>query len=96
MTERLEARIEHFFRFSADDLTGEIRSEALAVFDDFKAGLNQGEIRAASPGSDGEWQVHQWVKRGILLGFRLGGLIDYSIDHNFRFFDKETYWYQLV
>ena len=91
MTERLEARMEHFFRLSADDLTGEIRSEALAVFDDFKAGLNQGEIRAASPGPDGEWQVHQWVKRGILLGFRLGGLIDYSIDHNFRFFDKETY-----
>jgi 2,3,4,5-tetrahydropyridine-2-carboxylate N-succinyltransferase len=35
--------------------------------------------------------VHQWVKRGILLGFRLGALTDYSIDDNFRFFDKETY-----
>lgn len=87
----LEDRVEKFFALRSDELTGEVRNEALGVFDEFKAALNLGKIRAASPGVDGQWQVHQWVKRGILLGFRLGGLVDYSIDENFRFFDKETY-----
>lgn len=83
--------MEQFIPLGAAELTGEVRSEALTVFGEFKAGLNRGEIRAASPGADGVWQVHPWVKQGILLGFRLGGMIDYSIDGNFRYFDKETY-----
>jgi len=91
MAEGLEAWIDRFFALSSDELTGEVRNEALAVFGDLKAGLNQGAIRAASRDANGAWQVHQWVKRGILLGFRLGGLTDYSINQNFRFFDKETY-----
>lgn len=87
----LEARVEEFFALRSDELVGEVRTAALGVFEQFKAALNVGAIRAASPTADGQWQVHQWVKRGILLGFRLGGLVDYSIDDNFRFFDKETY-----
>jgi 2,3,4,5-tetrahydropyridine-2-carboxylate N-succinyltransferase len=31
------------------------------------------------------------VKQGILLGFRMGNLRDFSIDANFRFFDKSTF-----
>ena len=91
MAESIELQIERFFALRVDELVGEVRSEGLAAFGEFKAALNRGEIRAASPGPDGVWQVHQWVKRGILLGFRLGGLVDYSINENFRFFDKETY-----
>lgn len=87
----IESQIESFFATPASDLTPERRQEALNVFHEFKAALNRGELRAASRGSDGQWTVHQWVKRGILLGFRLGGIVDYSIDDNFRFFDKETY-----
>src|SRR5262249_17673659 len=67
------------------------RQQALEVFYQFKAALNAGQIRAASRRSGGQWEVHTWVKRGILLGFRLGGMVDYSIDDNFRYFDKETY-----
>lgn len=87
----LEVRVEEFFALRNDELVGEVRTAALGVFEQFKVALNVGAIRAASPTADGQWQVHQWVKRGILLGFRLGGLVDYSIDDNFRFFDKETY-----
>jgi 2,3,4,5-tetrahydropyridine-2-carboxylate N-succinyltransferase len=87
----LESQIESCFTLPASELTEERRQEALGVFAEFKSALNRGEIRAASRGDDGRWVVHQWVKRGILLGFRLGGLVDYSIDDNFRFFDKETY-----
>jgi 2,3,4,5-tetrahydropyridine-2-carboxylate N-succinyltransferase len=87
----LESQIESFFALPAAELTDQRRQEALNVFYEFKAALNRGEIRAASRGGDDQWTVHQWVKRGILLGFRLGGMVDYSIDDNFRYFDKETY-----
>jgi 2,3,4,5-tetrahydropyridine-2-carboxylate N-succinyltransferase len=87
----LESQIESFFAIPASELTGERKQEALAVFSEFKSALNRGEIRAASRNAEGQWIVNQWVKRGILLGFRLGAMVDYSIDDNFRYFDKETY-----
>ena len=68
--------------FSADDRT---------VFDDFKAALNRGEIRAAERSVDGIWQVNSWVKQGILLGFRMGRLVDMSAAPSLPFFDKDTY-----
>jgi len=87
----LESQIESFFSIPASELTALRRQEALGVFTEFKSALNRGEIRAASRNNDGQWIVNQWVKRGILLGFRLGAMVDYSIDDNFRYFDKETY-----
>lgn len=90
-TSNLESQIENFFALPAAELTGDARQLALTAFNEFKNALNRGEVRAASRNSEGQWQVHQWVKRGILLGFRLGGMVDYSIDENFRYFDKETY-----
>lgn len=68
--------------FSADDRR---------VFDDFKAALNHGEVRAAERAADGTWQVNSWVKQGILLGFRMGRLVDMSGASSLRFFDKDTY-----
>ncbi len=61
-----------------------------SVFDVFLEQLTAGTIRAASPTDDG-WTVHEWVKQGILLGFRLGEITDCSLDTTFRFFDKDTY-----
>jgi 2,3,4,5-tetrahydropyridine-2-carboxylate N-succinyltransferase len=60
------------------------------IFDEFKGALNRGEVRAAVP-VDGVWTVNQWVKRGLLLGFRMGALRSYSINESFRFFDKSTW-----
>jgi 2,3,4,5-tetrahydropyridine-2,6-dicarboxylate N-succinyltransferase len=85
----LKSQIESFFQIT--EPTEEQRREGLAVFNEFKVALNRGEVRAASRENGDQWIVHQWVKRGILLGFRLGALVDCSIDDNFRFFDKETY-----
>jgi 2,3,4,5-tetrahydropyridine-2,6-dicarboxylate N-succinyltransferase len=84
----LESQIEELF---SQELDASGRARALAVFAEFKHALNEGRIRAASRGDNGAWTVHQWVKRGILLGFRLGTIRDYSIDENFRYFDKDTY-----
>jgi len=69
--------------------SGGYTHDHLAVFADFKQQLNCGGIRAASR-EDGVWKVHIWVKQGILLGFRMGEIADFSVDKHFRYFDKHT------
>jgi 2,3,4,5-tetrahydropyridine-2-carboxylate N-succinyltransferase len=66
------------------------RDDALKVVAELKENLNTGNIRAASPLSDGGWQVHAWVKKGIILAFRIGALAEASPGGPFRFFDKDT------
>ena len=63
---------------------------ARRVFESFKGALNTGQVRAAERGADGTWQVNAWVKRGILLGFRLGR-IGPAVGGPFPFYDKDTY-----
>ena len=66
----------------------------MALFLAFKDALNAGEVRAAEPDekSSSGWRVNGWVKKGILLGFRLGVIADMSIDALRQpFFDKSTY-----
>jgi len=91
MSKELESKIDELAALRPEELTGSSSSEARQVFGRFKDALNAGAIRAASRQSDGNWIVHQWVKRGILLGFRLGEIKDYSVNETFRYFDKDTY-----
>lgn len=71
---------------------GEYSDEDFAVFNEFKSSLNRGEIRAAERDPNGKWQTNAWVKRGILLGFRMGSIVDMSpCDQGFQFLDKHTY-----
>ena len=65
---------------------------AMEVFLLFRAALENGEVRSASPdpASPTGWRVNAWVKRGILLGFRLGGLTEFSAA-GFSFVDKSTF-----
>jgi 2,3,4,5-tetrahydropyridine-2-carboxylate N-succinyltransferase len=65
------------------------RDDALSVITDLKAELNSGNIRAASP-VDGVWQVHPWVKKGIILAFRVGRLSPHPPAGPFLYFDKDT------
>ena len=68
--------------------------EHFRLFASFKAALNAGTIRAASPDASTAtgWRVNGWVKKGILLGFRLGAIVDMSVDSSRQpFFDKATY-----
>jgi 2,3,4,5-tetrahydropyridine-2-carboxylate N-succinyltransferase len=51
--------------------------------------LEGGSVRSASKGADNVWRANAWVKRGILLGFRLGRLKAY--DGELSFVDKDTY-----
>ncbi|MEN3026337.1 MAG: 2,3,4,5-tetrahydropyridine-2,6-dicarboxylate N-succinyltransferase [Chlorobiota bacterium] len=71
--EELRAAITRWSNASPDAL----RAEREAVIHDVRAlldALSRGEVRAASPQPDGSWQVHSWVKQGILLCFRVGQL----------------------
>ena len=73
----------------AANLDGFSREEAVAAFAELKAGLNAGKIRAAE--KEGEsWVVRPWVKKGILLGFRIGALEQTLAGSGFLFFDKNT------
>src|ERR1700730_2910992 len=64
--------------------------KARQTFLDFREELTQGKIRAAEP-IGGQWVVNVWVKQGILLGFRLGELIQMSDGGCLSFVDKDTF-----
>jgi 2,3,4,5-tetrahydropyridine-2-carboxylate N-succinyltransferase len=69
------------------------RAEARAAFVQLREALSAGQARAAEPDSASAsgWRVNAWVKRGILLGFRVGDVTDASADHGrWPFFDKDT------
>jgi 2,3,4,5-tetrahydropyridine-2,6-dicarboxylate N-succinyltransferase len=71
---------------------GEIENdpEARRVFFEFRDALTSGNIRAAEKSGD-RWVVNTWVKRGILLGFRLGQLSEMGNDSALSFVDKDTF-----
>ena len=71
--------------------SSEFSREDRTVFEEFKQALNRGEVRAAEKSADGHWIVNSWVKQGLLLGFRMGAIVDVSTGESFKFFDKDTY-----
>lgn len=86
----LRAEIERLF----SEVPEEYTREHFRIFQRFKDALNAGEIRAAEPDASVPhgWRVNAWVKQGILLGFRMGTIVDMSVDESRQpFFDKSTY-----
>src|SRR5437762_4989099 len=77
-----------------DEAPAQYEERHIRLVRDFKAALNQGEVRAAEPdvSTKSGWRVNAWVKKGILLGFRMGAIADMSIDASKQpFFDTSTY-----
>ncbi|MGA2536433.1 MAG: 2,3,4,5-tetrahydropyridine-2,6-dicarboxylate N-succinyltransferase [Terracidiphilus sp.] len=77
-------------------------SQAMEAFLSLRAALESGQLRAASPdsGTPTGWRVNAWVKQGILLGFRLGALVEYPASGSgltgpsnlgLSYVDKDTY-----
>jgi 2,3,4,5-tetrahydropyridine-2,6-dicarboxylate N-succinyltransferase len=83
----LQAAIE---RYAAAVPPGE-ETEARRWFEELRAALDAGAVRAAERGADGAWRVNAWVKRGILLGFRLGTLAQWAPEGRLSFFEKDTW-----
>jgi 2,3,4,5-tetrahydropyridine-2-carboxylate N-succinyltransferase len=60
------------------------------VFLQFRDALTAGEVRAAEK-VGGLWRTNAWVKQGILLGFRIGKLMESGDPRVLSFVDKDTY-----
>jgi 2,3,4,5-tetrahydropyridine-2-carboxylate N-succinyltransferase len=90
----LEARIE---RFSAEPDAAKLGRKARSAVEDLLDLLQEGTVRAASRDKRGFWSAVPWVKRGILLGFRVGEMEVMSVPANpsapyrFSFVDKDTF-----
>lgn len=82
----LQSEIEKLF------VKSEFTTEDREVYEEFKSALRRGEIRSAEKDADGTWYANAWVKQGILLGFRMGKMVEMSKPtETFRFFDKDTF-----
>ncbi len=81
----------------ADTPAGEaVHEDAERMVATLLAALERGDVRAAECQENGRWNAIPWVKRGILLGFRVGSVVDMSLgghhgEPRFAFFDKHTY-----
>lgn len=68
-------------------------AEIASAVDSVIAGLDDGSLRvatrtrAAAAGQASEWTVHQWIKKAVLLSFRLADNRAMGSD-DLRFFDK--------
>ncbi|MBK8466682.1 MAG: 2,3,4,5-tetrahydropyridine-2,6-dicarboxylate N-succinyltransferase [Chloracidobacterium sp.] len=70
----------------------EFTSADREVYENFKTALRRGEIRSAEKDADGNWNANAWVKQGILLGFRMGKMVEISKPtETLQFFDKDTF-----
>ena len=82
---------------SAISSTASMPDDALDIVEELIRGLEAGTLRAAERDERGAWRAVPWVKQGILLGFRIGQVIDmtaYVTDGapaRFFFFDKQTF-----
>lgn len=83
----LEKDIEKYFE--SGEITAKNRKKALDAFKEMVKLLNSGKVRSAEK-SGGRWHANAWVKKGILLGFRLGKIKNMSIYKQLFFFDKHT------
>ncbi|MDB4907154.1 MAG: transferase hexapeptide repeat containing protein [Gemmatimonadetes bacterium] len=90
MATDLRERVEHL----ASTPVGEaLPGDAAMTVDLLLTALERGELRAAERDAEGTWRAVEWVKRGILAGFRAGRLVAMSTEHSkpFSFVDKSTY-----
>ena len=81
MSERIE-------RIAGTPAGESLPTDAAMAVEQLLDALERGEVRAASRVGD-EWHAVPWVKRGILLGFRVGKLTE--LGETLRFVDKDTY-----
>ncbi len=86
----LEPRIDALFEKNPEDFT----HQDMETFEEFKQALNAGAARAAEPDPAAAygWRVNAWVKRGILVGFRMGRTVEMTdAGSRLTFWDKATY-----
>jgi 2,3,4,5-tetrahydropyridine-2-carboxylate N-succinyltransferase len=83
----LQSTIERLYAAGAEAVND---PDARPSFERFRDALTAGTIRAANK-VDKTWHTNAWVKKGILLGFRIGGLVASGDPNVLQFVDKGTY-----
>jgi 2,3,4,5-tetrahydropyridine-2-carboxylate N-succinyltransferase len=86
----MQTEIEALF----DQKPSSYAEEHFALFQRFKRALNAGAVRSAEPDGAARsgWRVNAWVKKGVLLGFRMGVVVDMSANETRQpFLDKATF-----
>ncbi|MEQ1403930.1 2,3,4,5-tetrahydropyridine-2,6-dicarboxylate N-succinyltransferase [Neorhizobium sp. Rsf11] len=69
----LEKTIETAFD-NRDSVTVSTKGEVRDAVEEALSLLDGGKARVASRGADGTWTVHQWLKKAVLLSFRLSDM----------------------
>ncbi len=72
------------------DKTSAFNENDLQTFQEFKSLLNTGSIRAAQKVNN-EWKTNIWVKKGILIGFKMGKIVSMNWSPQKPFVDKDTF-----
>ncbi|WP_353201183.1 2,3,4,5-tetrahydropyridine-2,6-dicarboxylate N-succinyltransferase [Polynucleobacter sp.] len=80
----IEEAWENRTNLSPQSAPADVRSAVNTVLD----GLNDGSIRVAERRSVGQWEVNQWVKKAVLLSFRLEDNKPMAARGYTQFYDK--------
>ena len=80
----IEQAWENRANLSPDSAPGDVRNDVNAVLE----GLNAGTIRVAERRDVGKWEVNQWVKKAVLLSFRLEDNKPMGAGGYTQFYDK--------
>ncbi|HXD42178.1 MAG TPA: 2,3,4,5-tetrahydropyridine-2,6-dicarboxylate N-succinyltransferase [Ramlibacter sp.] len=71
MTQQLQEIIDAAWENRANLSVGSAPSEVTGAVEEVIAQMNKGRLRVATRTGVGQWTVHQWVKKAVLLSFRL-------------------------
>ena len=71
MTQQLQALIETAWDNRAELSPASAPKEVLDAVEHVIAELNSGKLRVATRQAVGQWTTHQWIKKAVLLSFRL-------------------------
>jgi 2,3,4,5-tetrahydropyridine-2-carboxylate N-succinyltransferase len=71
MTQDLQAIIDSAWENRAQLSPQSAPKELVDAVDKVIADLNKGRLRVATRSGVGQWTVHQWIKKAVLLSFRL-------------------------
>ncbi|MEJ6023179.1 2,3,4,5-tetrahydropyridine-2,6-dicarboxylate N-succinyltransferase [Ramlibacter sp. PS4R-6] len=71
MTQQLQQIIDAAWENRAQLSASSAPKETLEAVEHVIADLNKGKLRVATREAVGQWTVHQWIKKAVLLSFRL-------------------------
>ncbi|MEP6723567.1 MAG: 2,3,4,5-tetrahydropyridine-2,6-dicarboxylate N-succinyltransferase [Variovorax sp.] len=71
MTQQLQQTIDAAWEDRANLSPGQAPAEVREAVEQVIGELNNGKLRVATRESVGQWTVHQWIKKAVLLSFRL-------------------------